>query len=188
MKIVIAGGTGFLGSPLAETYAEDGHDVRVLTRSLAPGESQPRVGYRRTGDHSRRLEAGRALRSVGGIDLRRGRGHQYRRSFDRRQALESAAQGRAPRQPDPGDAQPGRGDHGCARGAAGLHQLERCRLLRHLGWRPEDGGIAGWQRFPRPALRGLGEGGAARRAGWRPLRHHPYRAWSSSGQAGRWRR
>ena len=33
MKIVIAGGSGFLGSPLAEMYAEDGHDVRVLTRS-----------------------------------------------------------------------------------------------------------------------------------------------------------
>ena len=34
MKIVIAGGSGFLGSPLAEMYAEDGHDVRMLTRSL----------------------------------------------------------------------------------------------------------------------------------------------------------
>lgn len=40
MKIVIAGGTGFLGSPLAEVYAEEGHDVRVLTRGLAPGESR----------------------------------------------------------------------------------------------------------------------------------------------------
>jgi nucleoside-diphosphate-sugar epimerase len=28
MRIVIAGGTGFLGSPLAEVYAEEGHDVR----------------------------------------------------------------------------------------------------------------------------------------------------------------
>ena len=27
MKIIIAGGTGFLGSPLAEMYAEEGHDV-----------------------------------------------------------------------------------------------------------------------------------------------------------------
>jgi uncharacterized protein (TIGR01777 family) len=40
MRIVIAGGTGFLGSPLAEVYAEEGHDVRVLTRGLEPGESR----------------------------------------------------------------------------------------------------------------------------------------------------
>ncbi len=40
MRIVIAGGTGFLGSPLAEGYAEEGHDVRVLTRALPPGESR----------------------------------------------------------------------------------------------------------------------------------------------------
>jgi uncharacterized protein (TIGR01777 family) len=40
MKIVIAGGTGFLGSPLAEMYAEEGHEVRVLTRSLMPGDTR----------------------------------------------------------------------------------------------------------------------------------------------------
>jgi uncharacterized protein (TIGR01777 family) len=40
MKIIIAGGTGFLGSPLAEGYAEEGHDVRVLTRGLTDGESR----------------------------------------------------------------------------------------------------------------------------------------------------
>ena len=40
MRIVIAGGTGFLGVALAETYAEEGHDVRVLTRQLPPGESR----------------------------------------------------------------------------------------------------------------------------------------------------
>jgi uncharacterized protein len=44
MRIVIAGGSGFLGSPLAETYAEDGHDVRVLTRSLVPGDSRHESG------------------------------------------------------------------------------------------------------------------------------------------------
>ena len=32
MKIVIAGGTGFLGRPLAGSLAADGHDVVVLTR------------------------------------------------------------------------------------------------------------------------------------------------------------
>jgi uncharacterized protein (TIGR01777 family) len=44
MRIVIAGGTGFLGSPLAEVYAEEGHDVRVLTRSLASGEARHESG------------------------------------------------------------------------------------------------------------------------------------------------
>ena len=44
MLIVIAGGTGFLGSPLAEAYAEDSHDVRVLTRGLAPGETRHESG------------------------------------------------------------------------------------------------------------------------------------------------
>jgi uncharacterized protein len=44
MRIVIAGGTGFLGSPLAEVYAEEGHDVRVLSRSLPPGASRHEPG------------------------------------------------------------------------------------------------------------------------------------------------
>ncbi len=58
-RIVIAGGTGFLGSPLAEAYAEDGHDVRILTRGLPAGEAQhdsgtgvpgiTRVGWRPDG-------------------------------------------------------------------------------------------------------------------------------------------
>jgi uncharacterized protein (TIGR01777 family) len=62
MKIVIAGGTGFLGGPLAEGYAEEGHDVRVLTRGLPPGESRhdpgtgvpgvTRVGWRPNGPPS----------------------------------------------------------------------------------------------------------------------------------------
>ena len=59
MRFVIAGGTGFVGSPLAEMYAEEGHDVRVLTRGLADGEARhdpgtgtpgiTRVGWRPTG-------------------------------------------------------------------------------------------------------------------------------------------
>ena len=40
MKVVIAGGAGFLGGPLAEVYAEEGHEVIVLTRSLPSGESR----------------------------------------------------------------------------------------------------------------------------------------------------
>jgi uncharacterized protein (TIGR01777 family) len=59
MKIVIAGGTGFLGIALAETYAEEGHAVHVLTRQLKPGESRhdpgtgvpgvTRIGWRPNG-------------------------------------------------------------------------------------------------------------------------------------------
>jgi uncharacterized protein len=44
MRIVVAGGSGFLGSALAETWAEDGHDVRVLTRSLQPGVARHESG------------------------------------------------------------------------------------------------------------------------------------------------
>jgi len=40
MRIIIAGGTGFLGGPLAEMYAEESHDVRVLTRSLMSGDTR----------------------------------------------------------------------------------------------------------------------------------------------------
>jgi len=44
MKVVIAGGSGFLGSPLSWTWAEEGHDVRVLTRGLPPGQAQHESG------------------------------------------------------------------------------------------------------------------------------------------------
>ena len=40
MKVVIAGGSGFSAAPLAEAYAEEGHEVLVLTRSLMSGESR----------------------------------------------------------------------------------------------------------------------------------------------------
>ncbi|OFW04810.1 MAG: TIGR01777 family protein [Acidobacteria bacterium RIFCSPLOWO2_02_FULL_67_36] len=72
MRIVIAGGTGFLGAPLAESYGEEGHDVRVLTRAVPDGESRhepgtgvpgvTRVGWRPDGN------AGRWAADVDGAD------------------------------------------------------------------------------------------------------------------------
>ena len=39
MKAVIAGGTGFLGSALAESFRSDGHQVAIVTRHpRRPGE------------------------------------------------------------------------------------------------------------------------------------------------------
>jgi uncharacterized protein (TIGR01777 family) len=49
MKIVIAGGSGFLGTPLAWTWAEEGHDVRILTRALPLGQAQHESGTGRPG-------------------------------------------------------------------------------------------------------------------------------------------
>jgi uncharacterized protein (TIGR01777 family) len=49
MKVVIAGGTGFLGNPLAWAWAEESHDVRVLTRSLPPGQAQHESGTGKPG-------------------------------------------------------------------------------------------------------------------------------------------
>jgi uncharacterized protein (TIGR01777 family) len=42
MKIVIAGGSGFLGRPLAAALAADGHDVVTLTRGDGPRRGQTR--------------------------------------------------------------------------------------------------------------------------------------------------
>jgi uncharacterized protein (TIGR01777 family) len=82
MKIVIAGGTGFLGSPLSETWAEEGHDVQVLTRSLQPGESRhdpgtgmpgiTRLGWipdGTTGPWSRAIEGADAVVNLAGENL-----------------------------------------------------------------------------------------------------------------------
>jgi len=49
MRVVIAGGGGFLGSPMAWAWAEEGHDVRVLTRGLAAGQAQHEPGTGRPG-------------------------------------------------------------------------------------------------------------------------------------------
>ncbi len=49
MKIVIAGGSGFLGTALAWAWAEEGHDVRILTRAIPAGQAQHESGTGRPG-------------------------------------------------------------------------------------------------------------------------------------------
>ena len=86
MKIVIAGGTGFLGNPLAWAWAEESHDVRVLTRSLPPGQAQhesgtgkpgiTRVGWQpdgQAGSVARELDGATALINLAGESIAGGR-------------------------------------------------------------------------------------------------------------------
>src|SRR5437868_11200682 len=86
MRIVIAGGSGFLGVALAETYAEEGHDVRVLTRQLPPGESRhdpgtgvpgvTRVGWRpdgTVGQTTAAIEGAAAVINLAGESVASGR-------------------------------------------------------------------------------------------------------------------
>jgi uncharacterized protein len=41
MRIVLAGGTGFLGRPLAQALAAKGHDIAILTRQPASSPARP---------------------------------------------------------------------------------------------------------------------------------------------------
>jgi uncharacterized protein (TIGR01777 family) len=53
MRIVIAGGTGFLGFPLASSLARDEHDIVILTRGAASpsGRGEPRsIAWNPNGD------------------------------------------------------------------------------------------------------------------------------------------
>ena len=82
MKVVIAGGSGFLGSPLAWAWAEEGYDVRVLTRGLVAGQAQhesgtgkpgiTRVGWEpdgRPGQLARELEGAAAVINLAGASI-----------------------------------------------------------------------------------------------------------------------
>ncbi len=93
MKVVIAGGTGFLGAPLAETYAEEGQEVLVLTRSLAPGVARhdpgtgmpgiTRVGWApdgRVGAWAAALGGAAAVINLAGEPLDRGRWSPQRKA------------------------------------------------------------------------------------------------------------
>ena len=86
MKVVIAGGSGFLGNALAWAWAEESHDVRVLTRSLPPGQAQhesgtgkpgiTRIGWSpdgHAGDLARELDGAAAVINLAGESIAGGR-------------------------------------------------------------------------------------------------------------------
>lgn len=86
MKIVIAGGSGFLGTALAWAWAEEGHDVRILTRAIPAGQAQhesgtgspgiTRVGWRPDGTAAtvgQELERADALIGLAGESIGDGR-------------------------------------------------------------------------------------------------------------------
>ena len=86
MKIVIAGGSGFLGTALAWAWAEEEHDVRILTRALPEGQAQhesgtgkpgiTRVGWRPDGTAAtvgQELERADALIGLAGESIGDGR-------------------------------------------------------------------------------------------------------------------
>ena len=86
MKVVIAGGSGFLGNALAWAWAEESHDVRVLTRSLPAGQAQhesgtgkpgiTRIGWTpdgHAGALAKELEGASALINLAGESINGGR-------------------------------------------------------------------------------------------------------------------
>ena len=90
MKIVIAGGTGFLGRPLATALAADGHDVVLLSRGAGPAASAFRVVAwtpdGRTGPWASELDGAGAVVNLAGESIgdRRWSDAQKRRILESR--------------------------------------------------------------------------------------------------------
>ncbi len=69
MRILIAGGSGFLGSALSRSLVEGGHDVRVLTRSRPMQRGQIQWDGRTVGDWAKALADTDAVVNVTGYGL-----------------------------------------------------------------------------------------------------------------------
>ena len=46
MKVLIAGGSGFLGTSLRKSLAKDGHDVFILTRRVSNQRESNSMGWK----------------------------------------------------------------------------------------------------------------------------------------------
>ena len=67
-KVVLAGGSGFLGQALARSLLTDGYDVVVLSRGAAPADAIGRFvpwDGKNLGDWKRELEGAEALFNLG---------------------------------------------------------------------------------------------------------------------------
>ena len=182
MQIVIAGGTGFLGAPLAAALAADGHDVVTLLarrprrRPAAvarPWPWTPDGGSRRLGggDRRRRTRSSTwpASRSPASAGPPR-RSSASSTAASRRRAASSPRSTR-------GDAPP-----------AGVRQRIGGRLLRPARRRDRHRGHAARQRLPRRRLRAVGSRGDARRRAPRRAWSACEPAWCSNATAARCRR
>src|SRR5215471_3217260 len=102
MKTVIAGGSGFLGTALAWAWAEEGHDVRILTRAIPVGQAQhesgtgkpgiTRGGWRPDGTSAtvgQELERADALINLAGESIGNGRGTAARKQALRESRIRS---------------------------------------------------------------------------------------------------
>ena len=71
-KIILAGGSGFLGAVLAEFFAAKGSEVVILTRNPKPRTRlirEVRWGGETIGDWQRKLEGARALINLAGVSV-----------------------------------------------------------------------------------------------------------------------
>src|SRR6266566_9320963 len=74
MKVLISGGSGFIGRRLAESLASDGHDVVVLSRQLVMKDPPKDVRYvtwdaRAHGDWVRELAGAQSVVNLAGASI-----------------------------------------------------------------------------------------------------------------------
>ena len=184
MKVVIAGGTGFLGQPLAQTLAADGREVVVLTRGgqLRANRTRERRNRdcgsspgipRRGGSWAAEVE-GAAVVNLAGESIGA-------------RALVGRAEAAHRREPRAGHAQPGPGDPRRHAACGRPDQRIRGRILRAASRRSR---ARGPRRRDRTFWRGSVSSGnlkrskaSAARRGWPAFE----RAWRSKKTAARCR-
>ena len=174
MKIVIAGGTGFLGRPLTDALARDGHSIVVLTRGAATADRLTRrVTWRpdgSVGDWASELEG------AGAVD-------QSGRRIDRRTTLVRRSEAANPRQPPPSHAEPARGDPARRGASSRSRQRVSRRLLRAARRSNRDRGHAAGHDFLAERLREVGSGSESGRKHSHARRLRSHRACASSATA-----